>query len=63
MTKKGRPPFMRSVEQYDTEGWLESWRLPPIVGGPFALTNLQLFDLSVYQTITGQLLDQLRTRT
>lgn len=39
------------------------WRLPPVMGGPFAVTNLQLFDLSVYQHIMGQLLDQLRART
>jgi hypothetical protein len=36
------------------------WQVPPILGGPFSIQNIQVFSLNVYQSITGQLFRQLR---
>jgi len=38
------------------------WKIAPIIGGPFSLDNIQLFPLSVYQTINGQLHRQLNNQ-
>jgi hypothetical protein len=36
------------------------WKLHPIIGGAFAVDNLQVFSMLVYQSVTGQLHRQLR---
>ena len=36
------------------------WRVHPIIGGKFEATNLQLFDMIVYQSLMGQLHRQLQ---
>lgn len=38
------------------------WKLPPILGGPFSTENIQVFSLSVYQSLSGQLFRQLFQR-
>lgn len=38
------------------------WRLHPLLGGAFEAKNLQLFDMTVYQSLMGQLHRQLRQR-
>jgi hypothetical protein len=36
------------------------WRVHPRLGGPFQADNLQLFDMTVYQTLMGQLHSSVR---
>jgi hypothetical protein len=36
------------------------WKLHPVVGGTFAVDNLQLFTMRVYLSLTGQLHRQIR---
>jgi hypothetical protein len=36
------------------------WKLHPLIGGAFAVENLQIFSMRVYQSLTGQLHRQLR---
>jgi hypothetical protein len=38
------------------------WKIAPILGGQFAVSNLQLFPMNVYQSLMGQLHRQLRQR-
>ena len=38
------------------------WRVHPAIGGKFEPSNLQLFDMTVYQSIMGQLHRQLQQR-
>jgi Domain of unknown function (DUF1851) len=39
------------------------WKIPPILGGKFSVTNLALVPMAVYQTIQGQLHRQIQGRT
>ena len=39
------------------------WRLHPLLGGKFEVGNLQLFHMSVYQSLMGQLHRQLQQRS
>jgi hypothetical protein len=39
------------------------WRVHPILGGPFQADNLQLFDMTVYQALMGQLHSSPRRRS
>jgi hypothetical protein len=36
------------------------WKLHPLVGGAFAVENLQVFSMQLYQSLTGQLHRQIR---
>jgi hypothetical protein len=36
------------------------WKVHPVFGGAFDLSNLQLFYLSVYESVVGQLFRQLK---
>jgi hypothetical protein len=38
------------------------WKIAPILGGVFAVENIQVFSLVVYQSITGQLFRQLNRK-
>jgi len=38
------------------------WKIAPVLGGPFSVENIQVFSLSVYQSINGQLFRQLSQR-
>jgi hypothetical protein len=38
------------------------WKIPPVLGGPFAKENLEVFSMRVYQHIMGQLHQQLQQR-
>jgi len=38
------------------------WKKPPVLGGPFAVDNISVFSLRVYQCIQGQLHQQIRER-
>ncbi|WP_313101257.1 T6SS immunity protein Tdi1 domain-containing protein [Brevundimonas sp.] len=42
------------------EGECLGWKVHPMVGGQFAFENIQIFSLSVYQALMGQLHRQLR---
>jgi len=39
------------------------WKLHPLLGGKFAVANLQVFSMLVYQSIMGQLHRQLKERS
>lgn len=39
------------------------WKLHPLLGGQFAVANLQVFSMRVYQSIMGQLHRQLKDRS
>jgi hypothetical protein len=43
-----------------TENQCIGWKIHPLLGGAFDKANLQLFDMTVYQVIMGQLHRQLR---
>jgi Domain of unknown function (DUF1851) len=38
------------------------WKIAPIIGGKFAVSNLALFDMAVYQSIQGQMHRQIQGR-
>ncbi|PLK46950.1 T6SS immunity protein Tdi1 domain-containing protein [Uliginosibacterium sp. TH139] len=38
------------------------WKLHPLLGGKFEVSNLQVFSMLVYQSVVGQLLRQLSLR-
>jgi hypothetical protein len=39
------------------------WKIAPVIGGEFSVSNLALFDMAVYQSIQGQLHRQIQGRT
>jgi len=68
--KKGKAQY---GEEWFNAGWAEialgnglvpnnsqclGWKIAPILGGPFTVENLQVFDLLVCQSIHGQLFRQ-----
>jgi len=45
-----------------TEDECLGWKVHPLIGGKFEIGNLQIFSMSVYQSIMGQLHRQLGQR-
>jgi T6SS immunity protein Tdi1, C-terminal len=42
------------------QGQCYGWKVAPILGGKFEFSNIQVFDIEVYESITGQLHRQLK---
>jgi hypothetical protein len=45
---------------FPTSGQVLGWKVPPVLGGPTAIENLELMDFEVYMSIQGQIHQQVK---
>lgn len=51
----GWQPIAAAHGLVPTEGECLGWKVHPLLGGSFKVTNLQVFSMAVYQSLMGQL--------